>query len=394
MFLIFVAIPLLTPIEAKTTVTVSAPVNPVRTGDVISVQCHIRDIRKNHEVNFVRITANGDIESLALNKGILENVEDRVFLAVRDLSDGSSVYLLSIKDVIRADAGRYSCQVVYKQPGNVTEVAVETVEVEIFHFPADYPVCTPTGHFQVKAGEPLIMNCTTPIGFPAVDVSWIQGSTSVGKGYLRNTVALNEQRTVKNGMIHSQVSVVVSARDQGATFTCKITSFKFPEMTRQKCSVGPLIVEGDWMPSTIATLSNGADDKDMAIQTDSGSNHRTIQTGLQPKPSSKCTPWQCPNYRSYIFWILTTASASVFAGFCLLWDVILCVKVRRLRMAAMDNNPRRHQSYTHDERGDIYFEIPSNLAGDPSRTLYMTLEKPNSKGEEYGRGRTLTCDDI
>ena len=369
-FALWVMIPLLTPTcnAVTTTVTVTSPVNPVKSNAVLSILCYVRNIKKNHMVAITRHDKAGNIKSLSWGKGgVLGDVDDRIFLAVRrDQTDGSEVYLLSIKDVVTEDAGKYSCQVLYNEPGNFTEVAVGTVEVEVYHFPSSdiYPICSPK-HLRVKAGDRITLNCASRSGFPTVDMSW---SRTDGRP-IPDSIRLAE-----NDMVFSNLSFVVSANDQGAIFECKITSNIFPDINKQSCHAGPLIVDGDWVPITLEAKTDNLLDS-ATLDSDIDTPYSTRQ--VKPKLSGKCP--NCSYSSTLFYWIVATAAASIFAVIFLIWDMILCVKVRRL-----NHEFQGQKIYQPPPPEDIYLEISNQgrlTVGEPPRRLYMTLEKPHSKRE-------------
>ena len=97
-------------VAGSTTVTSSAPVNPVEADGIFSLRCEVLKMKQNQEMAIFR-TINGQTERLSLDDEVLDNAGDRVYLAVRQMNDGSTVYLLSIMKVTRSDEGLYLCKI-------------------------------------------------------------------------------------------------------------------------------------------------------------------------------------------------------------------------------------------------------------------------------------------
>ena len=75
-------------------IVATSPVNPVKEQGLLTIHCQVRNLDDNHQVTITRRV--GDrIQQISVDEDVLGNaVDERVFLAVRQLLDGSTVYFL------------------------------------------------------------------------------------------------------------------------------------------------------------------------------------------------------------------------------------------------------------------------------------------------------------
>ena len=109
-------------VSAKTSIIATAPLKEVEEGAILSVHCQVTELEEGHEVTLYRIRDGQSVQRVSVGD-ILTQDEDRLFLATRQLGDGSTVYFLSVMEVTRSDQGTYRCQVF--DPVEQKQVATE-----------------------------------------------------------------------------------------------------------------------------------------------------------------------------------------------------------------------------------------------------------------------------
>ena len=338
---------------ANVVIETAVPVNPVKTGGILSLHCRIWNLESNHQVQIYRKLTGKHSEMVSVDEYVLQNIEDRVFLASRQLEDGSSVYFLSVTDITKSDQGTYSCKVVgSNEEDDTITLGRSLVNIDVHFFPTDsYPVCSPNEGLTLTEGELTTLNCSSEIANPIPDITWIK----TGDGEIQSGV------TVRNGVVYSELRIVPTLADKGKMFLCQLTSPMFPDVV-QSCHVGPLEVlrNPKYVP---APVTNPPQVKTNALVTPSIETTLTLKRNcLKSCPSSISSPVS--------FWIIATAVAGVFALTFLFLGVILVIKYNRM------NQGRRKQLPPHLNREYIYSELEHKPA---ESQLYMSLEKRGDK---------------
>ena len=79
---------------------------PVEEGNILAHHCEVLNFKANEQkVSILRIT-NGKVKRLAMGNNVMQNVVDeRIFLATRQLNNLSTVYFLTIIRANRNDKG-------------------------------------------------------------------------------------------------------------------------------------------------------------------------------------------------------------------------------------------------------------------------------------------------
>ncbi len=99
MYCVVLLLPCLVILVRSIDIEISAPVNPVETGVIFSVLCQVRGLNNKHEVALYRTDVNNETVRLSSKDEVdasdIDN-DERVFLAVRRLMDGSEIYFLTI----------------------------------------------------------------------------------------------------------------------------------------------------------------------------------------------------------------------------------------------------------------------------------------------------------
>ena len=107
---------------------------PAEEGNILALHCEVSNFKVNEqEVSILRIT-NGKTERLAMGNNVMPDVDERIFLATRQLDAGSTVYFLTIIRANRNDKGKYVCKVI-KDGISTEEIAVSSVNLDILYFP-------------------------------------------------------------------------------------------------------------------------------------------------------------------------------------------------------------------------------------------------------------------
>ena len=361
---------------------VSTPVNPVKQGEIFSVHCqvwHLRtgnsvEIYKQHQGRNIRVAVNSQ---LLTGDGTLDN-GDAMFLAVRQLQDGSTVYFLSIIDVRLSDAGIYTCKVIDTSE-TLTEVSVDSVELRVMHLPHDdYPVCSgKTGAVTVLAGETVEFSCSAEVTYPLVDIKWSR--TRFG------AVPTPREEQTHEGVLQSTIRYTPWIDDNGLIFLCEIVSKAFPEY-HKTCHVGPFTVKPNpnqpQKPDTTAP----------PLLPNMQNTPKIDSTNSFIYPSTKtrvCDETVCPPISTDIFfWILTTIVAAIVCFLFLIVSIILYI--RYARITSLSNNrpvggtspyggglPPRHAHRESSAREYIYTELEGRLEGGQRQEgKYMALEIP------------------
>ena len=336
----------------STKVTTTAPVNPVSKSELLSIHCHVRDLNPNHEVSIHRKLTNGKTERLSVDEDVPSSVDDRVFLAVRQLDNGAVVYFLTIIDVTRADEGLYSCKVVNTE--KTLKVAESKLNITVHYFPSD-PICSQIKQLEVLEGTTISMNCTSEIGNPSVSIKWKRGTSGS---------AAPEAKQISRGDItFSELKVQLTVTDTNSFFLCEITSKPFGSKT-SSCHFGPFTVRPN--PGFVKDDLETPDGTLSSVMNTGGSDKGKITT--QPVSKEKCLEQCSPYSTSVLFWVIATVSSAIIALLFLIMGLTLIVKYMKIRKS------RERTFIAHRAGEDIYAEVENK--GD-SR-LYMSLQRPEN----------------
>ena len=361
--------------SATPRVQTTAPLNPIEIGGVLGVHCQVWNLDSGHEVTIIRRIGDGQVQRLSSGDGLTHSTEDRVFLAPRQLEDGSVVYFLSIMSVTRQDEGEYSCRIVNIAEGNI--VTADSITLHVTYFPSDSdPACTPTDQpLTLREGTRIMFNCTSEAAFPQVSLSWTRVGTKE-KYHTKNGLA-------DNGRLFSTLMLTASRQHNEAVFLCHIHSAAFPGKTRT-CHVGPITVipNGSSKPD-----GNGNMQKPSSGGNDYTNNHpvvtrlppgidgdaRTIETQeVSIMNHVKCAELcsQLSSTTDVTFWIVATIVGAIFALTFFIMGVCLFVKYYRLPQTIDTSRYVAVQPPCHD----IYAELDGRGRSAEGK-VYMTLEQ-------------------
>ena len=341
--------------SSETRLSATSPLNPVEEGGILSLHCQVWALQGLHEVTITR-KVDRFVDRLSMDDIVLAE-SDNIFLAVRQLNDGSSVYFLTIMDAAINDKGTYTCKIVNKEDNSI--VSSESVEFGITHFPGDSdPICSPNEPLSVMEGDEIELMCSSQKANPAVLFSWI-----------RSGKELNAMETEEiDGRLYSTLRYRPSLKDEGVIFQCKITSPAFPQSV-QTCHIGPLRVQRN--PNSVVTDA-------VAIVTPRN-DIATLPNGmLSPNDhttwsASECRK-HCSSSTSILYWIITTVVAGIIALIFFIMGLVLLIRYHRINHLTPVRSP--YGSVLHYPKDSIYSELEIRRN---DNKVYMTLEK-NNKG--------------
>ena len=359
---------LLTELLAEPVVHVTGSVNPVKTGGILSIHCQIWNLVDGYQVTISRqLDGESKSDQISWNEDVLPSVEDRVFLALRQIGDGSVVYFLSIIDVTEEDKGIYRCKVI-NTADTFAEIAADYVSIDILFFPSEsFPVCDHPQNMDVYAGDDVTLNCSSNAGNPIVALTWKRTKTG--------TIPKSTQIT-QNGVTFSVLNLQPSLEDSETMYICHMSSNAFPELLKS-CHVGPIKVS----PPAITPESNRNDvlvprvtppliHPNLAGSEATSSStdvHQQHTPRLGESSSSKCEDMCSMLNSPVLYWILATSVAGFSAFIFFIIGITLLVKVYRL------SDPHRMRPIYSCATEDIYVDLDGRR--DENR-VYMTLEKP------------------
>ena len=352
-------------VVAVPSVVVTAPVNPAREKGMISVHCHIKGLSGGHEVSMTRRLRGKDLRSgrLSWNDGIVSNVDDRFFIAERQLTDGSHVYFLSVTDVTRADEGIYTCSVF---SGN-TVVTEGQVEVNVQYYPSSsYPICIPSDVNNVIEGKPFMLNCTSEKGNPTVSVTWKRTREDSLKNADRVLHHVNET------FVTSALTIVPALSDSGSVFLCTITHLAY-QQNPTTCHVGPITV----IPNRngITTITESTVDHNQKVTQNIAVEEKDTRQDGDSSMVTNCRD-VCSRNTTAFYWILATVTAVAISLIFLIIGIVLSIRMYKLNNSSKYADVRL--ATERMSRDDVYerLEYRQGIHG-LSPDVYMTISKHN-----------------
>ena len=339
-----------------TKVEVKTPQTMAKEGEVLTVYCRVWGSEQGYVVQHSRnLFGSKMTEHLSWNNELLGGIDDRFFLAIRQLPDNSMVYFLSILYVTREDSGDYRCQLLKPTDDGFAEVDEGVVTADILYFPSEPPVCSSKSTMMVSEGDEVTLGCSSEAGNPQVDITWDRTGSQ--------PLPMVKTSTDDN-KINTEIRFTVSVDDDQTMFMCHMKSLYFPSRV-ESCHLGPLIIT----PSA---------------------THYTTALGLPGsktlKPSSNLpvkTPFcekVCPYFSTQIMpWMGAAAGAAILTFLFIIVDVTLCLKLRHMKRV----REARSKNYSYPplpgSPRDIYVELGPEKR--PVESLiehsnYMALQRP------------------
>ncbi len=347
-------------------VEVSAPMNPIHEGSILSIRCQIWNLpSENYQVTIFRTTPGGQHEMIAVDDHVtLEN--DNAFLAERQMTDGSIVYLLSVIYSPRSAAGEYVCKL-RDIIGILTDLPSDSIHLQFFYFPSKSdPVCTSDTKSIVSIGSNVTVTCSSDIGSPPVSIQW----QSDGETDIRH------DKYEKQGRKYAVLKFQVSKYHAGAMFSCKVSSVAFPQRT-QTCHYGPIVLEG------IAT--NELNVPHTEIPSSIFDEKQTIPAVEKPPVTSTNMVEQCAKECSDIslsrqlYWVISAIITGGLAFILLVLVLVLCLRYQRA------NNIWNYQEETQArlremKRERLYAELQTKQR---ESVIYMSLSRDNKRVQKH-----------
>lgn len=362
---------LATIIAAETRVEVSSPINPVPDGGIYSLSCRVWDLQSTlHEVT-IQNTSKGITQRLSVDKEVLTSTSERVFLAVRQMKDGSVIYFLSIMQVSRQDEGKYSCKIVTKSEAASTLVDMASDVLRVQYFPAEPdPLCTPSDSMTLHAGQAVAFNCSTATAFPSVTMEWVRSGSRVDQ---RN------MRIIKRGSRQDSIlTIVPSSSDKDTVFICQVTSPAFPGLIRS-CHVGPFHVISDSNGISLGPIKNPSNKPARGPTIDSYHSPGGVPDDKDTTTTTTSKPLRtfidcgevCSEYNSPVmFWVITTVVAGIIAVLFLFIGVGLFVKY--FNLTSGDGGKSSDYESVRQLHEQVYVDVGGKMR---DKQVYMTLMK-------------------
>ena len=352
----------MTTVSAKATIEAVAPLNPVREGDIMSLRCQVWNLAANQAVKISRHSSmSGSIVTVfSYNKGLLSGMDERVFLAVRQLRDGSTVYFLSIIDVRQEDEGLFVCKVMDMTDDRV--IAKGAADIKTMFFPSDSsPRCDPSGSITTSAGRYLQLNCSSEKAHPPVKIEWTRAGTDQDLSFTQETTG---------STVYSVLTLKPTYKDRDAMYLCTISSIHFPDQTRS-CHVGPLMVVAQAQGNPIARYYVTKSPSVPEVEAVTSRVRYELGVVVHPSDNQRCEEiCRRSSLQSIQFWVICTATAALFAIVFFIIGVIILIKYRNTPYAA---KPKVHYVTHHQGRDDVYTEL--ELRQDANK-VYMAITKP------------------
>lgn len=348
-------------VAPETRIVASSPVNPVDQGGILAVHCQVWNMRPEDEVVVLRTV---DDKTEKLSDGPDADLEERIFIAVRQMEDGSTVYFISLTRVSKADGGEYSCTVM-RFSKQIMQIATDAVEISIVHFPTESsPKCASSVNdkLAITEGMPITLNCSSSLGNPPVKISWHQ----VG-----SDKELPSRKITSGDTIYAELTVRPMANSP--VYICQIQSVAFPDRT-ETCHIGPLVVMRDSNSPRLPYITKYS-------PTTPETNPVVVATNIHSDIKSSNCRSICASrtYSGTFYWIVGTVAMAILAIlFFIIFIAILLRYLRRLR-----NNNLNHYKVPYEHRGGpphkVYEELEIRRCGGQ---VYMALDKSKNLANE------------
>ncbi len=371
---------LLTHGVAATTLSLKVPVNPVSQDGIFSLHCQILGLQDIHEVTISRTPTgkSGRVQRLSMGNVVFApttELEERVFLAIRQLDDGSVVYFLSLTQVVADDAGTYACEIF--TDGLRTLVSAKETHLTVDYLPDD-PICTPPASLQVQSGEAVQLSCSSDQGSPNVDLTWKR--TVLGKGKINTPTITTQDDRIISSVIFNPIP-----RDDKVVFICEMTSIAFPGVIK-RCHIGPFDVHGTVNSGGNGFMPSKAWDSESDLNTDTSDNYDDhLDTVDYTELTATCrTTCDTMAKHSVMRWIISTVVIGVLALLFAIFGIILLFKYSN---AERTNSVERGYCIRQHSVPESTYEIP--VFAKPEHDVYMPLNKSDLMIENKSIGEKM-----
>lgn len=337
-------------------VKVTAPVNPVDIGGIFSLHCQVWNLDEGQEVTLLKLV-NGKAVRITLDDTIMAE-DDRMFLAMRQLNDGSTVYFLSVIEAVRNDESEYQCKII-DTAGSAHGLPSVSVNIGVIYYPETEPNCAYKEPLVVKEGAMASFNCSSEAANPIVTIRWLRTGSEE---------TLDSREIVQNDRKVSYLTFRTKLSDHNVMFTCEVSSLSFPDKTKT-CHVGPLLITPK-SGSTVST-SDRHPSMDDRITQDKDNDIPFKTTGIAKRPPNKiddCSEVCLSSKSLESKWILATVFSGCAAFIFLILGLVLFVKYLNTRSPY--TRPR-YIATPKPHTDGIYSELECKQ-GDAK--MYMTLQ--------------------
>ncbi len=370
-------------VYTDTRVEVSIKGGPIIPDSLLVVQCKIWDLPERAIVR-LELQRDADDSTVDIASGTegsdtgvqIISSDRRYFLSTKRFPDNSIIYFLTITDITAADQGRYVCDSVNTNYGNVPRIEKDYAWVKMHYFPGnDYPKCTatPTTPLLLPEARSLTLSCKTNKGNPPVNVSWHYGSENAN---------ISTRQWINGDELTSELHYTLQMQNQGAVFICRISSDVFWGRS-EICQVGPLTLVSRDSPPLLTQHPRTPQNSNPALVGPPSGAAVNCQDNCDDSPSLKI-------HILTIAVIFTTILCLVFLVTTLIMWYKVRNKKRLLKAAENQNNaaitevdattvaagpgtvPRRYVR-TPRPRPPSLSTMPTAVGVDP---IYMTLEPP------------------
>lgn len=351
---------------------------------MMSVHCQVWNLDDDHVVTISRKPdglPSSKMESIAWNDLIQQDVEERFFIATRRLEDGSVVFFMSVIDVVTEDSGIYYCKVLSIDP--FTEIKVGSTKVAVSFFPAEAPVCAPNHPVTLRMGVPFVVNCSSSIGYPAVDLQWYR---SIDEKML----GARQYNTSDNTAV-SELEILPSRDLQDIVIVCHVTSVMFPDRS-ETCHIGPFHITPVLPNNDIIKSPPGIGDFDAARPTSPGVRVETAVATVAVFPAEDEVKGHCREVcpttlnSPILHWIVATVFIGLLAFIFLIITIAISVRLCKPTSDPRDRSRGGGGHYQYKQRGhtgakrmmgpeDVYEKLECRR---DDQTVYMSLHRQPS----------------
>ncbi|XP_072031295.1 uncharacterized protein [Amphiura filiformis] len=341
---------------AETKVEVTTPVNPVTLGGILAIRCQIWGVEREHVVKIFRTLSTRTEEITSGDTYMRSSINQRVFLAIRNLSDGSVAYFITVTNITHEDQGDYACKIFSISDFNYINIAGDSIQINVVSLPNEaYPVCAsfPMDPISLMENSTLKLTCSSESGVPAVDLKWRRDNHNYYHDYVASNITDGD-------IIHSELTLNLDISFNGSIFYCDVTSNAFDDWIRT-CQIGPVAIKSNPVRKSDIPVTQGSVFKVNTIQRSSINCER------------KC---QRHNERLRFNLTLATVAASILSIIFLAITIFMCYKYHKVSGIATMDHHDDDLEINYDENSEpVYVTLKRCSTGE---TSYMTMDDPTN----------------
>ena len=340
--------------DGETTVEVTTPISSVTVDGILTFQCQVWNIKNGDTVMIARVREEGS-EQISSGSRISESsVEDRVYLAERTFTDGSTLYFLTMLGVSLSDSGEYACSVIRMVGVIPTIVDHDSIDIRIYSFPDNsQPACTANpANLMMTEGNTLELTCSTYETDPIVDLKW---RSLLTYEYIQSSTLISEGDTTV-----SRVYVTIEKAHHEALFRCEMTSPGFPDRMRS-CEIGSISVQ-----SSSKTVEH-----DFSLTTRTPKEAERAEVA---NPNGDCQN-TCASSSNVVFYLtVSTVGTCLLTIVFFIITIVMCCKYQNV-----SSDVTQRQQYVSTPPSQVSDPVYVSLQRrNTNERVYMTLEDPNN----------------